>query len=173
MTSSLASPQRWAWLLVAACTGLTTACGVSYTVSPPQGSTTPDATSPGAQVTSAIDAATAAEGETALGAMTRAQQAYHMEKGAFAANLNELALGLPTDGPNYALAIAEANAQQVVMTATAKEGKAPSLTSAVFVTPEKSTVLIVCKGEAPSATPPAPPTYEGEPTCAAGSVPIK
>lgn len=120
---------------------------------------------------SGLSDAIASEGKTMLGSMARAQQAYHLEKSAFATAADDLGLGIQLDGDRYKYAIVSANSDQTYMTATAQKAEAKSFAALVFLDKSgKMSKFILCETDEASQAPPAIPTVEGdEAECPAGS----
>lgn len=112
-----------------------------------------------------------AEGKTTLGAMYRAQQAYHLEKSAFASNIDDLGLGIKPETQHYKFEIVSAQGDRAYMTATAQKAEAKSFAALVFIDEVGDTSkTILCETDEVSQTPPEVPTVEGgEAKCAAGS----
>ncbi|MGQ4650625.1 type IV pilin-like G/H family protein [Lyngbya aestuarii] len=104
------------------------------------------------------------EAKKYLFALTRVQQAYYLEQGKFATNIEEVSIGLRTETESYSYKISSQgdNMQSVMITAVAKSAELPSYTGAVFVTEnaegEATTVTQICETNQPSMTPPAMPT---------------
>lgn len=119
------------------------------------------------------------EAKQYVGAMTRAQQAYHLENNTFAKTIEELQIGLQKETENYAYAIVpqEDAKKSVLITAAAKNAEFKSYAGAVFVVGEgdkANTQAIVCETNENSTTPPAMPILEGkELKCADGSTALQ
>lgn len=117
------------------------------------------------------------EGKSFVGATNRAQQAYRLENDRFAATMEELQIGLPSETENYRMEIVPQPdpTRSVMATATAKGEDIRSYTGAVFVLEKGVTFAILCETNEPSQTPPkmpAPPASENDrPQCPAGSSP--
>ncbi|MEC4891883.1 MAG: type IV pilin-like G/H family protein [Oscillatoria sp. PMC 1051.18] len=95
--------------------------------------------------------------------LAKAQQAYFLEKGTFAANLTELgiAANLETQSYRYEIIKPETELESVTITARSKDRELPSYTAALFVTEvdgNKTTVGGICATNEPSTSPPATPT---------------
>ena len=102
------------------------------------------------------------EAKQTLGAVTRGQTAYFVDKGKFADSIKALELGLPSETPNYHYQmIKSANAKSVVVIAQAKDSALKSYTAAVFAIEsgrKKANIISgICETERPSATLPATP----------------
>lgn len=120
-------------------------------------------------------AATAAnEGQAILGAMVRGQQAYHLEQGKFAANIDELMLGIDSETDNYLYEIVAADGETVHLTATAKNPDLNSMSALVYVNDDGSTTAYaVCTTNEPATTAPDVPEVSGTDTiCPDGSSPL-
>ena len=115
------------------------------------------------------------EAKSWIGAINRAQQAYRLENIDFAATLEDLQVGLPSETYLYSYAIESQPdpGLSVMTTARAKEEGLRSYTGAVFVIETGSTISIICETDTTSMTPPempAPPKDANErPSCPAES----
>lgn len=117
------------------------------------------------------------EGRNYVGAMSRAQQAHHLEYSKFATSIEDLGLGINPDSENYRYQVVPQGNQQesVMITAQAKRPDLKSYTGAVAVVKQNGedlTVAGICETDEPSSTPPAMPTHRkdtGEFLCPAGS----
>ena len=126
-----------------------------------------------------VNRAQQAEGKTYIGAMNRAQQAYHLENDKFATKIEDLGIGIKPETETYRYRIVSQgnSTQSVMMTAQAKRPELRSYTGAVFVVKHKNetlTVAAICETDQPSSTPPAMPTApktaaSSEIQCPAGS----
>jgi prepilin-type N-terminal cleavage/methylation domain-containing protein len=98
------------------------------------------------------------EAKTYVGSMNRAQQAYYLEKNAFAANANfgELGLGVATQTSNYKYAITGGgtNTTQVTNYADTVVATAPLKTyiggvnvGSIQATSEATTLAVLCEGK--------------------------
>ncbi len=119
-------------------------------------------------------AAAANEGQAMLGAMVRGQQAYHLEEGAFAETLEDLALGIEPETDNYFYEIVNVDGETAYLTATAKNPELNSLSALVYVNDDgSSTAYAVCVTDEPSTTAPEQPEVaDAETVCPAGSSPF-
>jgi len=119
-------------------------------------------------------AAAANEGQAMLGAMVRGQQAYHLERGQFAANLDDLMLGIEPETDNYLYEIVTADGETAHLTATAKNPDLNSMSALVYVNEDGSTTAYaVCTTNEPSTTAPGLPEVSGADTiCPDGSSPL-
>ncbi|MEC4986773.1 MAG: type IV pilin-like G/H family protein [Oscillatoria sp. PMC 1068.18] len=95
--------------------------------------------------------------------LAKAQQAYFLEKGTFAANLEELGItaNLETQSYRYEIIKPETELESVTITARSKDKELPSYTAALFVTEvdgNKTTVGGICATNEASISPPATPT---------------
>jgi len=122
------------------------------------------------------------EAQKYLSALTRVQQAYYLEQGQFATNIEEVSIGLRTETESYSYKISSQgdNTQSVMITAVAKSAELPSYTGAVFVAEnvegEATTVTQICETNEPSMTPPAMPNAPmngSEIQCPEGSRPLQ
>ena len=107
------------------------------------------------------------EAKNWIGAINRSQQAYRLENIDFAATLEELQIGLPSESDRYSYAIESQPAPgiSVMATARAKEEGLRSYTGAVFVIETGRTISIICETDTTSMTPPempAPPKDANE-----------
>ncbi|HEY9597446.1 MAG TPA: type IV pilin-like G/H family protein [Cyanophyceae cyanobacterium] len=125
-----------------------------------------------------INQAQQAEGKYNIAAMSRAQQAYHLEFSKFGTTIEELGVGIKPETENYRYKIVPQGNQQerVMMTAQAKKPELRSYTSVVFIIKTNGDDLSyvgICETDNPSSTPPAMPTISrnktGEIQCPAGS----
>jgi hypothetical protein len=114
--------------------------------------------------------------------LNKAQQAYYLENGKFASNVEELGIvtTLETENYRYQIVPQKDNTRSVMMTAIAKNPELPSYTSAVFaakVNGKTTTTAQVCETEKPSTSPPTmpvPPTGNSlQVQCPAGSRPLE
>lgn len=110
--------------------------------------------------------------------LSRAQQAYYLENGRFAADIQELGIvtALETELYRYNIVPSPDSTQSVAITAQPKESGLPSYIGAVFATKgdsETITVATICETKEPSTSPPPMPTPPGsaslEIQCPAGS----
>ncbi|MEL6223312.1 MAG: type IV pilin-like G/H family protein [Cyanobacteria bacterium J06627_8] len=76
------------------------------------------------------------EATTYLGAMNRAQQAYFLEEGTFASDLDSLQLGISETTRSYELAIAYSTDTYAIQTATSQESDLPSYVGMVYLSLE-------------------------------------
>jgi len=102
-----------------------------------------------------------AEARTFVGAMTRAQQAYHLEKGTFSNSIEGLGIGIKPETENYRYQIvSQPNNQNVMITAQAKRQSLKSYTGAVFAIKKGETVTTItgiCETDNPTTTAPTMP----------------
>ncbi|HEY9735854.1 MAG TPA: pentapeptide repeat-containing protein [Trichocoleus sp.] len=118
------------------------------------------------------------EGRSYTGAMNRAQQAYHLERGMFASKLEDLDLGIEAESEYYRYAIAQVTPNYVVNTAVALEPDAESYLGLVYRVPDREDYLtkaILCvTPETFTQLPAIPPTpaVEEPPTCPEGFRPF-
>ena len=110
-----------------------------------------------------VNRAQQSEGRTYIASMSRAQQAYYLEKDKFGKELSELGLNIKPETENYRYQIVaqKDSNRSVMMTATAKRPELKSYTSAVFVVKnnkETLTISGICETDKPSTTPPAMPS---------------
>jgi len=103
------------------------------------------------------------EAKAYIESMTRAQQAYRLEKPKFANTLKDLDLGILPETKNYRYWIVPQSdpSKSVIMTAQPKVSGLKSYTSAVFMIKkgtEDATIGGVCESNRPSVIPPEPPT---------------
>jgi hypothetical protein len=125
-----------------------------------------------------VNRAQQAEGKTYIGAMNRAQQAYHLENDKFATKIEDLGVSIKPETENYRYRIVPQgnSTQSVMMTAHAKRPELRSYTGVVFLLKhnnETLTIAAICETDQPSSTPPAMPAVPSNintPTqCPAGS----
>ena len=95
--------------------------------------------------------------------LNRAQQAFHLEKGKFAADIDELgiATNLETESYRYQIVPVGDRTQSVAITAQPKDAGLPSYIGAVFVTEVEGdliTVAGICESDRPASSPPNMPT---------------
>lgn len=129
------------------------------------------------EFTSQIKMAQQSEAVMTLGSMTRAQQAYYLEMSKFATNIDDLGIGIPSEGDNYRYEIVTPGDRSVAMTAVAKSEGLKSYTGAVFVIKDENgediTIAGLCETDQSTMTPPAAPTAPAnlseEIQCPAGS----
>jgi len=122
-----------------------------------------------------------AEARSLVGAMTRAQQAYHLEKGTFSNSIEGLGIGIRPETENYRYQIvSQPNNQNVMITAQAKGQTLKSYTGAVFAIKKGeavTTVTGICETDRPTSTPPTMPklTSNGLASveCPPGSQPVQ
>ncbi|NER38000.1 MAG: hypothetical protein F6J93_29240 [Oscillatoria sp. SIO1A7] len=117
-----------------------------------------------------------AEARNYLGAMNRAQQAYHLEQNRFTNSLSELGIGIRQETENYSYGLRLLDETTVQHTATPKKEGIESYTGIVYLTEvtsggitEEVTRAILCESESPDRSEPPPPQMrEAEPSCPAG-----
>jgi type II secretory pathway pseudopilin PulG len=114
-----------------------------------------------------------------LGSLSRAQQAYFLEKSKFSSNIDDLGVGIKAEDSNYLLQIVDTQPKSVTMTATAKQDNVKSFAASVFEVGNAGkglTGFIVCATDIPSKTPPTgitvPKTEKDAPTCPTGSLSV-
>jgi Type IV pilin-like G and H, putative len=73
------------------------------------------------------------EGKIYIKTMSRAQQAYFLEKNRFANNIKDLGIGIKTDTSDYSYRIFLVSKNRVIMTASAKKAGLKSYSAGVFV----------------------------------------
>jgi len=98
--------------------------------------------------------------------LSQAQQAYYLNNGKFAADVEELKIvtNLETQDYRYQIVPQKDNTQSVMITAIAKNAELPSYTSAVFATKvngKTTTTARICATEEPSTSPPTMPVPSG------------
>ena len=143
------------------------------TATTPTTSTTTSATTPfSGQREKAIESS----GRIYLGSLSRAQQAFFLEKSKFSGTIDDLGIGIKAEDSNYLLQITDTQPKSVTMNATAKQDNVKSFAASVFVvgnTGSETTISIVCGTDKPSKTPPtgitAPKSETDKPTCPTGS----
>ncbi|MDC0834043.1 Type IV pilin PilA [Geitlerinema sp. FC II] len=118
-----------------------------------------------------MDAARESEGQTYVGALARAQQAYYLENERFAESLEELQLGLQSETENYQYAIASVENDAAYMTATAKQDDLKSFSSLVYVEDGGTQMLLCGTDDASKTAPERPEMTDSGATCASGSSP--
>jgi uncharacterized protein (TIGR03067 family) len=99
------------------------------------------------------------EGKNNLKSISRAQQAYYLEKAQFSNKLDDLGLGIKPDTENYRYKIAIAATNQVVIAAQAKKPQLKSFTGVVIAekpanASAETTLSFACETEQASTTPP-------------------
>ena len=175
-------------LFATAAIALLSACNTTpATTAPTETATTPTATpttsattSPTTPFSGEREKAIESSGRLYLGSLSRAQQAFFIEKGKFSSTIDDLAVGIKAEDSNYLLQITDTQPKSVTMTATAKQDNVKSFAAAVFAvgnTGSETTLFIVCGTDKPSKTPPtgitAPKSETDKPTCPTGSSPAK
>lgn len=128
---------------------------------------------------SQVNKAKEAEAKQNIGAMTRSQQAYHLEKGSFSNSIDGLGIGITPETQNYRYQIVpQPDRKSVMMTAQAKTTTLKSYTGAVFAMKKGEDVITVgavCVTDRPATTPPAMPTLSSDGSdsveCSPGSQP--
>lgn len=114
--------------------------------------------------------------------LSRAQQAYYLEHGKFAADIKELGIiaNLETEFYRYQILPQKDNKRSAAIAAVPKNSELPSYIGAVFVTQvsgKTTTVTQICESDKPSTSPPAMPTAlasgSSEIQCPAGSHPLR
>jgi type IV pilus assembly protein PilA len=161
---------------VATATPPPTATATTPTATP----TTSATNSPTTPFSGERDKAIESSGRLYLSSLSRAQQAFFIEKGKFSSTIDDLALGIKAEDNNYLLQIVDTQPKSVTMTATAKQDNVKSFAASVFVvgnTGNETTTFMVCSTDSPSKTPPtgitAPKSETDKPTCPTGSSPAK
>lgn len=109
------------------------------------------------------------EAKQILGAMSRGQQAFHLEQGAFASTIEDLAVGIQPETNNYTYTIVSADDKAAKMTATAKVEGIASF-GAIVALEEDFSNRLICQTDEPSQTPPDVVDLSG---CPAGSSELK
>lgn len=123
-----------------------------------------------------------AEARQNTGAMNRAQQAYFLEKNAFAQSIDKLGVGIKTETENFVYSL-RAGDKYALNYATPRKGKPnhKSYVGGVFTVPsvkvepksandEIITLAIMCETERATGVPAPDPIYKnGELTCAPGT----
>ncbi|MGC9502930.1 type IV pilin-like G/H family protein [Baaleninema sp.] len=116
-----------------------------------------------------MEAARESEGQTYVGALARAQQAYYLENERFAESLEELQLGLQSETENYQYEISSVEGDTAYMTATAKQDDLKSFGSFVYVE-DSGTKMVLCGTDDSSKTAPDKPEItDSGMACPAGS----
>ena len=111
------------------------------------------------------------EAKNTVSAVNKAQVAYRTEQQAFAADMNTLALGLPTVTTNYSYTIATTGNDSATITATAKDTGLKAYSGADFryvnSNNESAIATGICEANAPGTTAAVAPTYTatGSVTC--------
>ena len=106
------------------------------------------------------------EGNSNIGAMNRAQQAYFMEKGEFSNSVLKLGINIKNPTVNYEYSI-RATPLAAFNYATSRQETVKSYVGGVFLTPsnhetdEILTVVILCESQSLGMTPPAAPIVRG------------
>lgn len=115
------------------------------------------------------------EAKTYIGSINRGQQAFRLENESFAANIDQLGLGIRSDTENYIYEITISDDDMAAATATAKKKGIRSAVGAVFIVEDsqgnKTTTAITCQSNRPSKSAPSLPsvTGDGQVQCASGS----
>ncbi len=91
--------------------------------------------------------------------LNQAQQAYYLEKGKFATNIEELGIGtnLETELYRYQIVPVRDRTDRVTITAQPKEDGLNSYIGAVFVIDNQKIVTGICESEVPAKSPPPVP----------------
>lgn len=148
-------------VLILSLIGLMGACSGSTENSPETSSpaSTPAATSSETPdpVSSPVNTARNAEGKTTIGAVLRAQQAYHIEYGKFTTSLEDLQLGITMN--YFTFAGLDANEAQTTFKAIAKEAGLNSYAGGV-ANVDSIFEVILCESSSPSQDI-TPPQFEG------------
>lgn len=120
------------------------------------------------------------EGKTYVGAMNRAQQAYHLTEQRFSDNLPDLGLGIQTETESYTYSN-QVTGKAVFNYGISRHDQVPSYVGGVFVVPatnvnsdaasdDMTTVAILCEADTPGSIKPTAPTYQnGELACGEGT----
>ncbi|WP_346291270.1 type IV pilin-like G/H family protein [Sphaerothrix gracilis] len=109
----------------------------------------------------AVEQALAAEGQTILSTLNRAQTAYYLETGEFATDIETLDANLPTATDQYRYEIMLTDPGKAVAIAVAQQPELVSYTAAVYVvSADGDTLDGICKTATASTVPPAVPTLE-------------
>lgn len=110
--------------------------------------------------------------KTSIGSVNSAQTAYRNENARFAANMGELALGLPTSTTNYTYTIVGATDTSSIVT-TNSDGSLKSYSggSARYTGTDSQSAIasVICEALAPAATTAPVPNLVGTATNAAGA----
>ncbi|MGB0561602.1 MAG: type IV pilin-like G/H family protein [Spirulinaceae cyanobacterium] len=154
-----------------------TAAPVVPAPAPPVPSAAPPTTTAPTTPTTPLPDATAAnpaprlnDARGTVGSLLRAQQAYYIENGSFASDIDTLGVAIDSETSRYSITIGSNSPSQAHVTATAKMEGLPSLTGAVFATSD-STQSILCQTAQPSTVPPSVPIFTNATTaCPPGSV---
>ncbi|TVQ53478.1 MAG: hypothetical protein EA366_12925 [Spirulina sp. DLM2.Bin59] len=129
-----------------------------------------------AEIEKSAAQAVSSEGALSVSALMRAQQAYHLEKGEFTDDFEELAVGLPSETDNFAYTMTLGE-NQIAITGTAKVENAKSYAGLVYLAgegPQSMSQAILCTTEADSTTTPDLPELDnGEATCGGDSIPLE
>jgi type IV pilus assembly protein PilA len=116
------------------------------------------------------------EARNNIGAMNRAQQAYNIEKGAFADSFEKMGIGIKPESSNYSY-FTRVNERAVFSYAIPKDPNIKSYTGAVWTETtningkkEETTKAILCEAEKPGATKRADTVYiNGRYVCGEGT----
>ncbi|HEY9878204.1 MAG TPA: type IV pilin-like G/H family protein [Leptolyngbyaceae cyanobacterium] len=104
------------------------------------------------------------EAKNNVKAVLRGQQAYILEKNAFATTLDQLQLSIPSETENYTYEIAPGeNESSVFVYATPKDSTLKGFTGAVYIAgdgPNTMTYTGVCQGDELGILPPIPPALD-------------
>ncbi|OLP16132.1 hypothetical protein BST81_22260 [Leptolyngbya sp. 'hensonii'] len=118
------------------------------------------------------------QGQSVVGAMNRAQQAFYLEKNTFASSINELGMR-PSGDSAFTYSIQKAN-KVVYNVGTARNPNQVSYIGAVFevaatdldkkaVKGETKTLAILCRGNSPGAIRSLPSYKDGSAVCGVGT----
>ncbi len=116
------------------------------------------------------------EAKTYVGTLVRTQQAFYLEKSAFATGLTQLSKPIASQTENYDYATGGGTTTTSLSTGTSRKDPLRSYGGTVFVetdatTSETNTTAVLCESDAPTKTALAAATNTT--TCAAGSSVIK
>lgn len=117
------------------------------------------------------------EAKVSINAINRGQQVYYLENTKFSANLEQLALGLPTQTASYTYGVeVTPDGKGAIVIARAKLPELKSyvgLVSVDSINGKGTTNTIVCENEQAGTPPVIPSASAKEPTCGQGSIPVK
>lgn len=114
-------------------------------------------------------------GQTYLSSILRSQQAEHLVSGKFSPSLDTLQTGDPSETNEYQLQITQANQNQAIVVAIAKQPGLFSYVGAVYAVEARIPITGMCRTNEPSQTPPPSPNLMNKVAivCPSGSTPVE
>jgi type IV pilus assembly protein PilA len=92
------------------------------------------------------------EAKTYIGSVTRAQQAYRIEKSTFAGNITDLEIGIPTATQDYTYALSAVAVNTTTITATPTDTSLKAYAGGVVVQTTGQTASLACQTKSVSTT---------------------